>query len=989
MGKETKKLFGVAISDKVNSQLESRKALLAKEEKSAQEVMLLSNRGAWVRMTSGINVVPLEKQEDYNYLKIPNIADSDRKRIISDLKKVGNTDALENILMGGTMSGKEETVSEATDDTPKRIKYKLSYRTGFLPNNDIGSYDQSPEYGYRPMAGITGFKVKSKSAYGALKEVEISIKVNSRDQLDMVDKLYLRPGYDMLVEWGSSIYLDKNNEVNVDVKRKVLNSFLSANSPATIAEQIEQQKTDSGYNYDAIVGKVINFDWSYNTDGTYDCTVKLMTKGEIMESISSNKHATTSNPLNKISKKNTGAGSSDIDSKDTISIMLNSLRYLKEDTLKDVKKLMVDGDKLIVIRSDELKGETSSGSGDEEEKSKNYHWYVPLRDLLSCLNQFFIDKDNDGEPAIRFSTDFSSATYVTNKLHISSDPGICAIPYSGSPTSKLHRNGGAAQTVRDLYGGVLPTKFQRAYNQLKSKHGEEFKKASPLSILVNVDNALDIQKAFLEEKKNNLSKEQVIYSYVKKILDDISTALGGINILDLHHDIENNEWVVVDRNTFGPSEEKEPLPRIDIIGLKSFVTNFGLSSKISNAIASQLAIGATASGLKQRGMETLLKYNEELINRYDFSPPFGTTMTVEDEEDELFDIIRTVGNAYMTYFAGRTYAKSEFKDLAIDYSNFIETYGAMERRIARIEKKPTFYPGLLPLDLNITMDGIAGLKIGEAFTINPVVLPKRYLDKVAFVITQIEHSIGGDNRWETDITCKMFNLPSEEVATEREARKKEEAKTKSENAVTDNKGKNGWLTPSSHPWSAAFISYVAKKGYSGFPGKTSHTAYAQALRSDSNWEILDASKTLPKVGDIVLKPRAGNKVNFTDSKYKGSSHSDIVVAVNGRKYTIIGGNVGNTVKKQQKTANTGGYESPWVIVMRPKTASVNIQAMISACESEWRFWHLSQNDRDNQRRDRESAANVENSRGDALLTRLDSYWSAASTNWGGQITREA
>ena len=109
----------------------------------------------------------------------------------------------------------------------------------------------------------------------------------------------------------------------------------------------------------------------------------------------------------------------------------------------------------------------------------------------------------------------------------------------------------------------------------------------------------------------------------------------------------------------------------------------------------------------------------------------------------------------------------------------------------------------------------------------------------------------------------------------------------------------------------------------------------------------------------------------------------------GTKYTIIGGNVGNTVKKQQKTANTGGYESPWVIVMRPKTASVNIQAMISACESEWRFWHLSQNDRDNQRRDRESAANVENSRGDALLTRLDSYWSAASTSWGGQITREA
>lgn len=993
MAKETGKLFGVAISDGVNKQLERRKNLLSKAERTPEELMLLSNRGAWIRLVSGINVVPKEHQERYQYLSVPNIAASDRDEIISSLKKVGNEEAKENILIGGTLYTKTKT-EEREGKTYKKTKPYL--RDGLHTNqiglaDSSGTYDQSPSYGYRPMPGITSFKVASKSAYGALKEVEITIQVNSREQLDMVDMLYLRPGYDMLIEWGNASYIDSSGEPVIHANT-VFGDFLTAKPPSEIDTKIKEIKEKSEYNYDALIGKVINFTWNYTQEGTYECNLKIMTRGELIESLNANQHATKDSSLKKYSDKNNGAGSSDIDDKDTLSLLINSLRYIEDQTITDFKNELEDGDKITVVRSSELKGETHS-QDEESEGSKNYHWFMPLRDFLSVLNQRFLNKSTGKETTVRFSTDFRHGTYVTHKLHISSDPGVCAIPYSGAPSSALWPQNDTVKTVRDMYGGITPVTFSKAYNSMKEKFSDEgFSRKSPLSILVNLDHVLDIQKGFLEEKKNNLNQEQVIYNFIKTLLDDISTCLGGINIFDLHTDEETNQWIVVDRNTFGPSEEKEPLPRIDIVGLKSFVTNFGLSSKISNAIATQLAIGASASGINQRNNETLLKYNEDLINRYDFAPPLGTTLTVTNEDDELLDLIKDIGNAYVGYFAGYTYSKEDFRDIVIPNSTFSQVYGAKERRKARVDKKPTFYPGLLPIDLNITMDGISGLKIGEAFTISPEILPKRYLDKIAFVITQLEHSISGDNRWVTDITAKMFNLPDTAIATEKEAREKEEARTNPpppDRSAEDLRGKNGWLTPSSHPWSAAFISYVAKQGYSNFPGKTSHTAYAQALRSDSNWEILEASKTLPKVGDIVLKPRSNNRISFTDSLYKGSSHSDIVVAVSGRNYTIIGGNVGDTVKKQQKTANRNGYESPWVIVMRPKTNSVNIQAIISACESEWRFWHLTQTDQANQRVDRERTANLENSRGDALLTRLDSYWAAASSAWGGQITREA
>jgi hypothetical protein len=984
------RLFGIPINSSVSAQLDKRRDLLSKLERTPNELMVLSNKGAWIRVTSGINIIPQENQEDYYKLDDSELSDSDRDTIISTLKSVGSEPARNNILAGGTLYTKY-IEQNGTSTTSTGLRGGLNLQQTSLTDGD-GTYDQSPEFGFRPMPGIVDFKVNSKSTYGALKEIEIGILANSREQLDMLDKLYLRPGFDMLVEFGNSNYLDKNGEPNIQING-VYNEFLKGNSQKQIQQKIKEVKEKSDYNYEGLVGKVINFSWDFSTDGNYNCTLKLISQGEIIESLTSNQHATKNHPFKKYSDINNGSGTSDIEDTDTISIILNSFKFIEVDTLVEYKKEFADGDKMTVGRTTELKGETSAGAKEEEGNScQNYHWFIPLRDLLSALNQHFFDKNLNEETSIRFSTDLTESEYLTHKLHISSNPGVCGIPYKDNPSAETLYG----ITKLDLYGGNVPTTFKAMYELMESKFDkDELDIKSPLTILVNVDHALSIQKAFLEQKQKNIKQEQVVYTFVKKLLDDISTALGGINILDLHLDDETNKWVVVDRNLFGPCTDNKKLSRIDIVGLKSFITNFSLSSKISNQIASSLAIGASASGHRQRKNETLLKFNENLINRYDYSPPKGSSIIVEEEADELANLVNDIAKAYKTYLVDHTYSSSEFTSLSINYANFSSTYGAMERRYSRVNNKPTVFPGLLPIDLNITMDGIAGLKVGEAFTISPSVIPKRYSGKVAFVITQISHQIGSNNRWQTDLTCKMFNLPSTATPTAREKRLIENppkrTKTKEE-FLGSNTGKNGWLTPSSHPWSAAFISYVAKKGYPSFPGRTSHTEYAQALRSDSNWEILDARKTTPRVGDIVLKPRAGNKVNFTDSKYKGNSHSDIVVAVSkerrNKSFTIIGGNVGDTVKKQSQKTSSDRYKSPWVIVMRPKTASVNIQAIVNACEEEWRFWHLTETDRANQKIDKETAANIEDARGDTLLTRLDSYWAAASPKWGGQITRE-
>ena len=84
---------------------------------------------------------------------------------------------------------------------------------GIDPSNQLkGAYGWggTTERGFIPMPGITGASVKYENN-GALTKTEIQIKCYSKTQLALVDALYMRPGYTVLLEFGWSAYLKTNN----------------------------------------------------------------------------------------------------------------------------------------------------------------------------------------------------------------------------------------------------------------------------------------------------------------------------------------------------------------------------------------------------------------------------------------------------------------------------------------------------------------------------------------------------------------------------------------------------------------------------------------------------------------------------------------------------------------------------------------------------------------------------------------------------------
>mgnify|MGYP006086694455 FL=1 len=272
MAAKDKLVFGGPLNEQVQDQIQLRQNVAKKENKTVEETSLMNNRGGWVKLTSGVNEITEEIGENYNKLRRDLYSED---KALSDaaqkvLKQGGNHGAKNFILVGGTLRQVEM----------KSGKSKILMKSGLdlSATEHHSSYSNTSAGGIRPMPGITDLRVKSKSTYGALKEIELSIKVFTLEDLNKIDKLYFRPGYGMLVEYGANTYIDKEGEI-LSQTQSVFKSFLKGSDLDKVSERAQKWKEESGFNYEALFAKVTNFSWDYNQDGTYDCTVKLISKG--------------------------------------------------------------------------------------------------------------------------------------------------------------------------------------------------------------------------------------------------------------------------------------------------------------------------------------------------------------------------------------------------------------------------------------------------------------------------------------------------------------------------------------------------------------------------------------------------------------------------------------------------------------------------------------------------------------------------------------
>ena len=716
MAKET---FGSAIGKVAREQIKLREELFAKPNKTPEELDLINGSTSWVQLRSSVNKVTN-----------PEILTEVRKGKTppSSITTDGGAEARKFVLIGGTH------VSSASG---RHARSGVNLNEG---DNSKFAYNVDSITGYRPMPGITGLKVASKNTYGTLLQAEVDFVVWSLSDLEICELLYFRPGYTALLEWGHTSFLTAKDQVKQYGKHyyPVIDSvfFDAKPRPITIDKAIQKDREETKGNAEGMFGYITNFSWSFRPDGGYNCSIKLVSRNIVLESLKNGKVSDNFSASDEDQEK------SKEERKSNFHYVFTELEKFKTRYQTSVKSyLNGKGTKKAKEISESLMEDfdlfrTTIDLGDEGtnlfglytfDKTANIA-YIPLRGLLAIFNSYeslYNPKPKEKVNLLEFDLSYGEK-YNTFNNHYSIDPIVAVLPKT--PVDFPDRT-----LVKDGLDGLM-----KAYA------------GSNADDIMNIMISTEFIKAEIGKIIDTTGGEGIgIFDTMKNILAILSDTLGGINDFDVVYDYygADQKLRVIDRSVPHPVKN---IPTLSLAGLSSTVTELNVSSKITSAIASQVSIAAQGNqGNATENISAILKWNSGAIDRHIPIKKKGVTEPSKEQKEAREQFLKDLEEAFAKTNDGSHYSRETFRRLKLDNQGEIQKL--------YLDQQKEVVQGVVPVELSIKMLGISGLKIGSTFKIASGILPKKY-DKFGYIITGIEHELDTSNRWYTNIKTQFYNI---------------------------------------------------------------------------------------------------------------------------------------------------------------------------------------------------------------------------------------
>lgn len=266
-------IIGEELPDYVINQINRRQSLhgsgVNTSFRTDNQLNVLNSNTSWIKLASGVSITKASRLVEIGFTQTE----------VENNLRLGL--AKNNILFGGTAK---------LVDAPGRNFDKLQQRSGFLPRDANSSYTYG-SYGFSPMPGIESIDVKTLNR-GSIKKATVKLKANNREQFEILDLLYMRLGYTVLLEWGNSLFIDNQYGQKTVLRATLVEEFFfkteSGGNYFDVLDKIEDKRDEYSGNYDGMVGTVSNFNWSFNIDGSYDIELTIISLGDVVESLKTN-----------------------------------------------------------------------------------------------------------------------------------------------------------------------------------------------------------------------------------------------------------------------------------------------------------------------------------------------------------------------------------------------------------------------------------------------------------------------------------------------------------------------------------------------------------------------------------------------------------------------------------------------------------------------------------------------------------------------------
>jgi hypothetical protein len=776
-------IFKQTLSQTIQNQLKARTQVVSGVNNNRSNLLpWYLSKNSWVRMTSMVN---------YDSGKAKFEGDGQIK--VEEDGIYNNTElAKKNILEGGQLYIKNNNGKDIPFLRKNVVNKDGAYGGSFdLRGNNTVDPQYTRQFGIRPMPGITSVNLHTISAYGSLFETTVNFYAWDNHQLNELEILFMRPGYSVLLEWGWSQYINNNNIPTI-FDGLTVPAFSNLNQQ-DIYDRIETLRIKNDHNYDGMLGYVKNFSWKMMRNGGYECSTTLISMGEVISSlkISTNNIKTNQKP----SFNNTSKDNYIYDDFENIFISLKTLGegYNKSDNTineeeytgkweydknfisrnKIIEKLKFKGYNEDIIKRLQQQPFIKALKSSNENKypEGKYYEYISLDVFVAIIDTYFNlqitskKSSNSIDNMVKIIPPGQEDYCLASKDSISVDPSVCLvsnpIAFKNEFVKGLNPIYEKSQGVESPVQSV--TLVDATYiksNDLVSLGGQFYDDTLKVGKIGEIYVNIDLLLAEYKNIKNSANDDGVnLTVYFKNILNKISNALGGLNNFSLSTaGRDQNTLRIIDLYYLEQNTSKNKY-EFDLMGLGSIVRDANVESQIFENQSTIVAIAAQSrANLGDLYNSTQVYLNAGITDRValaKYQPEEENTVENQGNKDntfyaKLFDFLLYVRDNIVGADSSDNYAISTNTSGTVPYT-FLKQF--MLKYNGELNFK-----ALLPFKLNIKLDGIGGIVVGEVFKVKKDILPRNYADKnLGFVITKISHNLQ-NNDWETTLETQICIL---------------------------------------------------------------------------------------------------------------------------------------------------------------------------------------------------------------------------------------
>ena len=226
-------IIGEPIEEFVSKQIDHRQKIYGSGynsnsiDRSPEVLNYLNNRNAWIKLASGVSIASNPTDPDASNEELASYLDGQRR--LKDLQKFSTSNYLTEsdiASLGGSNLAKKYILFNGTQelkvkDMPDQYSTSYKARSGVRETNSWSNSQTklyggmgSNERGLQPTPGIIDINVETQNR-GSIKKATVKIKAYNKFQFGIIEILYLRLGYMMMLEYGWDKYVESISSTGV------------------------------------------------------------------------------------------------------------------------------------------------------------------------------------------------------------------------------------------------------------------------------------------------------------------------------------------------------------------------------------------------------------------------------------------------------------------------------------------------------------------------------------------------------------------------------------------------------------------------------------------------------------------------------------------------------------------------------------------------------------------------------------------------------